>query len=88
MCRLPGERLVSLLLRRRHEELRRGGARFSGLRSMRDLLLECGLDEAWDDRSVATDDGAWLKASTEAVRALARAKEEVEFASRDSASVC
>jgi hypothetical protein len=35
---------MSLLFRRRHEEVFTGGARFSGLRSMRELLTSwvCG----------------------------------------------
>jgi len=84
MCRMAGERLVSLLFRRRHEELRGGGARFSGLRSMRDLLLECDLDDAWREQGVARDAPEWLKRSTQAVKDLAVANESREFAIRAS----
>ncbi len=38
LCDAPQERLMSLLFRRRHEEVSAGGARFSGLRSLRELL--------------------------------------------------
>ena len=76
---MPDERLVSLLFRRRHEEVLRGGGRFSGLRSMRDLLLQCQLDDAWLDRSLACDGNGWQATVTKAVDALAKANETEEF---------
>ena len=43
----PQERLVSLLFRRRHAEVIAGGAKFSGLRSMQELLVSYGFAEEW-----------------------------------------
>ena len=73
MCRMPDERLVSLLFRRRHEEVLRGAGRFSGLRSIRDLLLQ--LDDAWLDRSLVRDGNGWQATVAKAVDALAKASE-------------
>ena len=66
MCSLPAERLLSLLFRRRHAELAAGGARFSGLRSMRSLLHAYGFDAEWGSRSVGPDPNAWLTLVQEA----------------------
>ncbi len=47
MCAAPRERLVSLLFRRRHAEVIAGCAKFSGLRSMQELLVSYGFAEEW-----------------------------------------
>ena len=88
MCQMPRERLVSLLFRRRHAELLRGGARCSGLRSARDLLLECDFDDAWQNRTAGDGGDARLVAVDDAVQRLAETRETAEFGKSVSAHLC
>ena len=43
-------RLLSLVFQRRHNEILSGGAQYSGLQSMKDLLLSYGFSEEWLQR--------------------------------------
>ena len=84
MCRMPGERLVSLLFRRRHAELVRGGAKFSALRSARELLLESGFGDEWYGRTAGNGVCEWEASVEDAMTTLAADKEDVEFRQRHS----
>ena len=83
---LPGlqERLVSLLFRRRHAEVIAGGAKFSGLRSMQELLVSYGFAEEWLGRR-AGPKAEWDRAVGTAV--LGRAAAETSAAISEHTSL-
>jgi hypothetical protein len=74
LCSAEEDRLLSLVFRRRHAELQRGGARFSGLRSMRKVLLDAGFSREWNARECAPRD-VWLSEVESAVSAQGAAEQ-------------
>jgi hypothetical protein len=69
VCAAPQEWLVSLLFRRRHAEVIAGGLKFSGLRSMQELLVSNGFSEEWLGRR-AGPEAEWDGAIGTAVQLL------------------
>jgi hypothetical protein len=77
------ERLVSLLFRRRHAEVIAGGAKFSGLRSMQELLVSYGFAEEWLGRR-AGPKAEWDRAVGTAVLGRAAAETSAAIAEHTS----
>ena len=59
MCKADESRLLSVVFRRRYAAVVRGEGRLSGLLSMRSLLVECGLESFWLNKSCTVEDGSW-----------------------------
>ena len=61
-----------------------GGARLSGLQSMRALLRECGLEDNWVQRSAGVKEGAWSSLVASLVADGSRASEVSQRVERSS----
>ncbi len=83
MCAAPQERLVSLLFRRRNAEVIAGGAKFSGLRSMQELLVSYGFAEEWLGRRAGSK-AEWDRAVGTAVLGRAAAETSAAIAEHRS----
>jgi hypothetical protein len=83
LCDAPQERLMSLLFRRRHEEVLASGARFIGLRSLRELLTSYGFADEWLDRRAGRKP-EWCLAVDAAVRERAADVARADIAGHSS----
>ena len=88
LCSVLPERLLSLVFRRRHNEILSGGARYSGLQSMKDLLLSYGFSEEWlQRRSDLKVNVSWTTEVKAVVNLRALASASANIAGRSSLSL-
>ena len=86
LCDASGERLLSLVFKRRHAEVLRGEAKLSGLQSMRSALVSAGLGSWWSTRACPERD-EWDKLRLSAVTLQEQRAEIDAFEKKSSLSI-